>query len=310
MRNLPIKRRTEKRRSKMRSLLVAICLSLVSLVPAEAQVSVQIGGPAVEIGVNVAAYPNLVPVPGYPVYYDPQMDANYFFYDGLYWVYAGDSWYASSWYNGPWQLVAPESVPLFVLRVPVRYYRRPPVYFRGWQADAPPRWGEHWGPTWQARHNNWDHWDHAAVPRPAPLPVYQREYSGARYPHAVEQQRALRTQNYHYEPHEAVAQQHYQQAPKPPPGHAEPPPRPPPGHAEPPPRPPPGHAEPPPRPPPGHAEPPPRPPPGHAEPPPRPPPGHSEPPPKAQPGHPPEQEPHHAPPPPKGEEPKGEEQHH
>jgi hypothetical protein len=258
----------------MRSLLVAICLSLVSLVPAEAQVSVQIGGPAVEIGVNVAAYPNLVPVPGYPVYYDPQMDANYFFYDGLYWVYAGDSWYASSWYNGPWQLVAPESVPLFVLRVPVRYYRRPPVYFRGWQADAPPRWGEHWGPSWQAQHNNWDHWDHAAVPRPAPLPVYQREYSGARYPHAVEQQRALRTQNYHYEPHEAVAQQHYQQPPRPPPGHAEPP-RPPPGHAE----------------------------------PPHPPPGHAEPPPRAQPGHPTEQE-HHAPPPPKGEEPKGEEQHH
>jgi len=222
----------------MRWLLVALLLVLVSAVPAEAQanVSVQLGGPAIDIGVNVGAYPTLVQVPGYPVYYDPQMDANYFFYDGLYWVYVGDSWYASSWYNGPWQAVGPDSVPLFVLRVPVRYYRRPPVYFRGWQGDAPPRWGEHWGPAWQARRTGWETWNRNAVPRPAPLPVYQREYVGARYPHAPEQQRALRTENYHYEPHETVTQQHYQQPARPPPGHVAPPPGHPHPEAPPPPR--------------------------------------------------------------------------
>ena len=47
-------------------------------------------------------------MPGYPVYYAPRINSNYFFYDGMYWVYQRDNWYASSWYNGPWGLVAPE----------------------------------------------------------------------------------------------------------------------------------------------------------------------------------------------------------
>ena len=92
--------------------------------------------PGITIGINVPVYPQLVLVPGYPVYYDPRAETNYFFYDGLYWVFQGDNWYVSSWYNGPWQLVAPVEVPLFVLRIPVRYYRHPPAYFRGWHADA------------------------------------------------------------------------------------------------------------------------------------------------------------------------------
>ena len=70
---------------------------------ASAQLGVGIGLPGVSIGINVAAYPQLVAVPGYPVYYAPQMNSNYFFYDGRYWVYANDSWYASTWYDGPWE---------------------------------------------------------------------------------------------------------------------------------------------------------------------------------------------------------------
>jgi hypothetical protein len=151
-------------------------------------------------------YPQLVLVPGYPVYYAPQVNSNYFFYDGMYWLYQGDNWYASPWYNGPWQLVAPQAVPLFVLRVPVRYYRRPPAYFRGWRADAPPRWGEHWGNTWEQSHQGWDTWNRGSVPPPAPLPVYQRQYSGSRYPRP-EQQQTLQSQNYRYQPHDAVVQQ-------------------------------------------------------------------------------------------------------
>jgi len=110
--------------------------------PASAQLS---------IGINVSLYPDLVRVPGYPVYYAPQLDSNFFFYDRLYWVYEQDNWYSSSWYDGPWDRVAPEFVPLFVLRVPVRYYRQPPSYFRGWGLEAPPRWGEHWGRDWERR---------------------------------------------------------------------------------------------------------------------------------------------------------------
>ena len=81
-------------------------------------------------------------------------------------------------------LVGPEAVPLYVLRVPVRYYRRPPVYFNAWYGDAPPRWGEHWGRGWEDHHRGWDRWNRAAVPAPAPLPVYQRQYTGQPIPAA------------------------------------------------------------------------------------------------------------------------------
>ena len=87
--------------------LIALLL-LCSVSAAEAQISIGIGLPNVSIGINLPLFPELVPVPGYPVYYAPRVDANYFFYDGMYWVYQDDNWYASSWYNGPWSLVDPE----------------------------------------------------------------------------------------------------------------------------------------------------------------------------------------------------------
>jgi hypothetical protein len=176
---------------------------------ATAQVSIGIGLPSVSIGINVPVYPDMVPVPGYPVYYAPQMQSNFFFYDGMYWVYQRDAWYASEWYDGPWGLVEPEYVPLYVLRIPVSYYRDPPVYFRGWVSNAPPRWGEHWGNDWERRRNGWDRWDHNARPILAPLPIYQRQFTGDRYPHG-EQQRALRDQNYRYQPRDADVRQHVQ----------------------------------------------------------------------------------------------------
>ncbi len=192
----------------MRPSLVLAWVLLGASASAGAQVSIQLGVPGVRIGIRIGGYPNLVAVPGYPVYYAPQLGTNLFFYDGLYWVYAQDQWYASSWYDGPWDMVAPESVPYFVLRVPVRYYRHPPAYFIGWGPDAPPRWGEHWGRDWDRHHAGWDRWDHASAPAPAPLPTYQRAYSGSRYPDPG-QQRSLRDSNYHYQPHEAVARQQY-----------------------------------------------------------------------------------------------------
>ena len=191
---------------KVRYMLVALTLVCCQMAPAQAEAGVD-----VSIGFNIPVYPNLVPIPGYPVYYDPAANSNYFFYDGLYWVYQDDNWYTSSWYNGPWELTDPDDVPLFVLRVPVRYYRQPPIYFRGWVADRPPHWGEHWGNDWRERHNGWSHWDHNNAPHTAPLPSYQRQYSGERYPHVEDQQRAIRTQNYHYQPREQATQQHFQQ---------------------------------------------------------------------------------------------------
>ena len=88
----------------MRHLFIMSALWVAMSLPAQAQVSVGVGinAPGVSIGINVPVYPQLVRVPGYPVYYAPQLNSNFFFYDNLYWAYEGDNWYRSDWYNGPW----------------------------------------------------------------------------------------------------------------------------------------------------------------------------------------------------------------
>jgi len=194
----------------MRHVIIVLSVLFGAASPAFAQLSIGIGLPNVSIGINLPLYPQFEPVPGYPVYYAPQVNSNYFFYDGLYWVYQSDNWYASSWYNGPWAMVSPMVVPVFILRVPVRYYRNPPRYFHGWRQDAPPRWDDHWGNDWHHQRGGWDQWNRNSVPATAPLPTYQRQYSGSRYP-SYEQQRTINGQNYHYQPHDPVVQQHYQQ---------------------------------------------------------------------------------------------------
>jgi hypothetical protein len=82
---------------------------LCSITSVAAQVSVGVGFPGVSIGINLPVYPELMPVPGYPVYYAPQVNANHF-HDGMYWVYQRDNWYASPGTTDP-GLVAPEVVP-------------------------------------------------------------------------------------------------------------------------------------------------------------------------------------------------------
>jgi hypothetical protein len=184
----------------MRNVFIALLIAAGSITSSHAEVNVS-------IGINLPAYPRLVPVPGYPVYYAPGVNSNYFFYDGLYWVLDGDDWYESQWYNGPWTRVDPYYVPSYVLRVPVRYYRHAPTYFRGWRADAAPRWHEHWGRDWESRRGDWNRGPRGNAAR-APLPEYQRRYAGDRYPRA-EQQQPLHSQNYRYQPRDdAVRQRH------------------------------------------------------------------------------------------------------
>ncbi len=194
---------------KIRYGVVVLWILLCSVTSVSAQVSIGIGLPHVSIGINLPLYPELVPIPGYPVYYAPRLAANYFFYDGLYWIYYDDDWYASYWYNGPWWVVEPEVVPVYILRVPVRYYRHPPPYFHRWRPDAPPRWGEHWGRKWEHDRRGWDKWKRGSAPSRAPLPVYQRQYSGDRYP-TVEQQQAIRREHYRYQPRDKAVRQHFQ----------------------------------------------------------------------------------------------------
>ena len=195
----------------MRYLILALALLLgpAMLAQAQVQTSISVGvvRHGVSIGFTMSNYPSLVRIPGYPVYYDPYADFNYFYYDGLYWVYLDDGWYASAWYNGPWDLISPYAVPLFILRIPVRYYRRPPPYFQGWRVDAAPRWGEHWGREWERQRGNWDHWDRRAVPAAAPLPSYQRFYNGSGYPRTMERQRQIESSQYRYQPRDRVSRQ-------------------------------------------------------------------------------------------------------
>ncbi len=195
---------------QLRNIVSAVLLC--TAMSATAQVSFGIGynSPGVSIGINVPSYPNLIRVPGYPVYYSPTMNSNYFFYDGMYWVFQDDNWYASSWYNGPWNTVDQYEVPLFVLRIPVQYYRRPPTYFRGWQRNAAPRWGDHWGRDWEQQRNGWNRWDRRATPAPAPLPRYQSRYQGDRYPSPVERQ-GIHNEQYRYQPKEPMVRDFYRQ---------------------------------------------------------------------------------------------------
>jgi len=167
--------------------LAATLLSTLTVRSAQAQV-------AVSIGINFGSYPDMVGVPGLPVYYAPGLGYNYFFSDGLFWIYSGDLWYQSAWYNGPWIEVGPDGVPLYLLRVPVRYYRRPPTYFSAWQSNRAPHWDEHWGPAWQQQRQGWDR--EPVNSARGPLPSYQRNYQGARYP-APAQQQSLAQQNDH-----------------------------------------------------------------------------------------------------------------
>jgi hypothetical protein len=186
----------------MKRFALAVLLLAASIFPAAAQ-------NYYDIDVDLPAYPEMQPVPDSPVYYAPNVDSNYFFYDGSYWDYYNDSWYSSPWYNGPWEYVDPIYVPTYVLWVPIRYYRRPPAYFRGWHTGRPPRWGEHWGRDWQDRHNSIYGGRRGSPPAPAPLPQYQRQFTRDNYPRGP-QQYALHGQNYNYQPRENVVRQQYQ----------------------------------------------------------------------------------------------------
>lgn len=174
--------------------VVTLFAILLGTATAEAQVS---------IGINIPVFPQLVIVPGYPVYYAPRVHANYFFYDGLYWVFNVEDgyWYSSSWYNGPWVFVEPAYVPQFLLVVPYRYYRVRPRYWSGWERDRPPRWGQHWGRGWESSRHGWDQWDRSRRYEAAPLPLYQKRYERDRYP-APSQQVILHNEQYHYQPHD------------------------------------------------------------------------------------------------------------
>jgi hypothetical protein len=139
-------------------LLTAVLLVVLLVVPAPAQVRV-------DIGINLPAPPSLIVVPGTPVYYAPRAPANVFLYGHQYYAFTNGGWYVGPNWNGPWVVVEPAFVPVPVLRVPVRYYPVPPPQWRGWVRTAPPRWEAHYGRSWRESgpERDWrekeEHWD-------------------------------------------------------------------------------------------------------------------------------------------------------
>lgn len=90
-------------------LAIAVAFTSLATLPVQAQISISI--PGLSIGINLPQQPRLVQVPGYPVYYAPQLQSNYFFYEGMYWVFESNNWYSSVWYNGPWSAAIPQNGP-------------------------------------------------------------------------------------------------------------------------------------------------------------------------------------------------------
>jgi hypothetical protein len=99
----------------------------------------------VDIGIHISAPPVLVPVPSSPVRYAPSLPANYFAYDGRFFVYDGGAWYAGPAYDGPWTAVSIDVLPPPLLAVPVRYYRARPPAWRHWELRRAPHWHDHHG---------------------------------------------------------------------------------------------------------------------------------------------------------------------
>jgi hypothetical protein len=185
--------------------IIVVFLSTVGVTIQANRAEAQVG---IHIGVEVPVFPRLVVVPGYPVYYAPDVRGNYFFYDGFFWVFNVDDgfWYSSTWYNGPWVAVEPAFVPQPILVVPYRYYRVRPVYWGGWVYDRPPRWDVYWGADWVRRRPDWDHWDRSRRYTAAPLPLFERDYRG-RYP-APAQQINIYREKYNYRPRDVVLREH------------------------------------------------------------------------------------------------------
>lgn len=132
----------------MRRAIAAVGMTLALVGPLATTSSAQV---SVNIGINLPGPPQLVVIPSSPVRYAANVDGNFFFYGGQYYVFSDGVWYVSPAYNGPWVMLAPEYVPQPILVVPVQFYRRPPPHWHGWRHDAAPRWEPRFGNRWQDR---------------------------------------------------------------------------------------------------------------------------------------------------------------
>jgi len=132
-------------------LLGGMLLTVAGLVPAPAAARTD-----VHIGINLGAPPQLVVVPGTPVYYAPAVPYNYFFYGGQYYLFHQGAWLFAPTHNGPWSAIAVEYVPRPILSVPVPYYRAPPPHWKKHGRHGPPPWAPAWGHRKKWKGKDWD----------------------------------------------------------------------------------------------------------------------------------------------------------
>ena len=188
------------------ALLVLLGL-LFSATPASAQVSVGIGLPGVSIGINLPVVPGARPGAGLPgLLRSADWTRTFSSTTACTGCTRGITGTRAPGTTGPGGSWARRSCRCSSCEFPCATTGLRLRTFADGGADAPPRWGEHWGHEWEQRRSGWDRWNRGSVPAPAPLPVYQRQYSGDRYPR-VEQQQALQRQKYRYQPQDPVVRQ-------------------------------------------------------------------------------------------------------
>ncbi len=93
-----------------------------------------------DLSISIGTPPELMVVPGTPVYYAPALPNNYFVYGGRYYVFQNGGWFYAPAYDGPWTIISVKKVPKPVLAVPVEYYKVPPGH---WKKGGPPPWAGH-----------------------------------------------------------------------------------------------------------------------------------------------------------------------
>jgi hypothetical protein len=114
----------------------AVAAMLVTATSATAQdvkIDIGLGVPPIVL----TAPPQLVVVPGTPVYYAPDVSADLFFYRGRYYAVANGVWSRAPAYQGPWAVIQLGQVPPPVVAVPVEYYKVPPGQLK---KHGPPPW--------------------------------------------------------------------------------------------------------------------------------------------------------------------------
>ena len=112
---------------------LAILLSGASARASDVKINIGLGVPSIVL----TAPPQLVVVPGTPVYYAPDVSANLFFYQGRYYTVANGVWSRAPAYSGPWAVIQIGHLPAPVVAVPVEYYKIPPGQLK---KHGPPPW--------------------------------------------------------------------------------------------------------------------------------------------------------------------------